>query len=121
MTSDGGVPQAMKRLAPAPRNAALSAGQRVGDDMVAQARGRAPRLTGRLAASIRRVVRKTPTGVEVVVEAGAGLDYAMRQHEDFTIQHDEGGPKFVEIPFVRLAPDFRDQVQDDVDKEAARA
>lgn len=36
---------------------------------------------------------------EMVGEVGFEAEYALEQHEDFTLQHDEGRAKYLETPF----------------------
>lgn len=43
-------------------------------------------------------------------------NYAVKQHEDLTLRHDEGGPKFVERPFIAAAPQVPDLVLDALDE-----
>jgi hypothetical protein len=84
-----------------------------------------PEDGGQLRDSIRAALRKPQPGqVEAVVLAGgqpleAFLQahghkfeaYAIVQHEDSTLKHTVGGPKFVERALYQVAPGYLDQVQ----------
>jgi len=46
--------------------------------------------------------------------------YALKQHEDLTLKHNDGQAKFLERPFMAAAPEFPDMILDALD-EAANA
>lgn len=45
--------------------------------------------------------------------------YAVVQHEDLTLKHTTGGPKFLERPFLQVAPTVPDALMDAMDKETS--
>lgn len=63
---------------------------REAQETVRLAAARAPKEDGELAASA--FVRPRPDGAEL----GFSADHAILQHEDMTLQHDDGEPKFLE-------------------------
>lgn len=67
-----------------------------------------PRETGDLRSAVANgVVPARPEGEQVVARIVVdGLPYAVRQHEDLTLRHDDGGPKFLE----RAVVETREQV-----------
>lgn len=64
--------------------------QQLAEDAVRGAAARAPRDDGELAAS--QFVRMLPNGAEL----GFSARHAIIQHEDLTLQHDDGEAKFLE-------------------------
>ncbi len=45
---------------------------------------------------------------------------AVIQHEDLTLHHTSGGPKFIEKPFLKIAPTVPDALLEEIDREEAR-
>jgi hypothetical protein len=43
--------------------------------------------------------------------------YAIVQHEDLTLKHTVGGPKYLEIPFFQKAPEFPEKLMRAFDRE----
>lgn len=50
------------------------------------------------------------------VKARSGGVYPFVQHEDMTLKHDEGGPKFIERPIMQVAVDVPANLTAELDK-----
>lgn len=46
--------------------------------------------------------------------------YAIVQHDDTTLKHDDGQAKFVEVPFMQEAPKFPEELRKEIDKYVDR-
>jgi hypothetical protein len=66
------------------------------DETVRIAAARAPRETGELANSIFVRVTENAGAGNVTVDLGFRAEHAAAQHEDMSLQHDDGEPKFLE-------------------------
>ncbi len=83
----------------AARRGALAGLRRAADLVAEDADRRVPRDAGDLVASRQIVVRDADLTVEIIYGGGGGLPqaYAIRQHEDLTLHHPNGGePKYLE-------------------------
>lgn len=62
--------------------------------------------TGNLRATghVEKVRRVGKTLVVRLVYGGSSAPYALKQHEDMTLSHTVGGPKYLERPLVNAAP-----------------
>jgi hypothetical protein len=89
-----------------------------------------PEDGGQLRASVR-ATRPTLTSRGVVsagIQAGGaplkgvpgGDIYAVVQHEDVTLHHTQGGPKYVERPFFAAMPTVPDLLREALDREVAK-
>lgn len=47
-----------------------------------------------------------------VVAGGDAVPYALQQHEDLTLRHRVGGPKFLERPVFQVAPEIPTAIED---------
>ena len=137
LESDGGLRALLKRLGPVGEKAAKDAMLGVTKRIVEMAKPLTPVQPedgGELRNSVRAAKPvKTRNGISAaVVAGGAPLAasvraeghkanvYAVVQHEDLTLQHSVGGPKFLERPFLSQAPSVVGAVQDALDKEVNR-
>lgn len=129
---DDGVADALNSLGDAGEKAAKAALAAVMPGVAERARGLAPVQDvdgGQLRASVR-VLRPTKTrdGVAGGVLAGGaplvgqpgGDVYALVQHEDLTLHHNDGQAKFVERPFLAAQGPLLASVREHLDREAKK-
>lgn len=125
VTGDKELAERLGRLGRSASVAAKQAMLGVAGKMVALAKQNSPiggdddGLGGHLRDSIRHTRGTIKRNGNVIVTVIAGGDplkpflkgrkanvYAIVQHEDLTLKHDEGGPKFLERPVFQLAPEI---------------
>lgn len=90
-----------------------------------------PEDGGELRASVRRTrgtIRRDGTVIVTVLAGGAALKadngkpsiYPVIQHEDLTLHHTTGGPKFIERPVYQVAPEIPDELHAELAAVAER-
>lgn len=102
--------------------------------LIPEVKAGTPRFEGPGGGDLEDSVRKTRTNVTKrnvvsggVVAGGPRLAsipadrdpgwYAIQEHDDLTLKHTKGGPKFVERPFMRRAHEVPERILSGLDRE----
>ena len=59
-------------------------------------------------------------GPELARRSKRGKDYAAEVHEDFTVRHETGQAKFLEIPFIEIGLRIPDEFEKAIDRVVAK-
>lgn len=112
----------LKAAGPLAGKAMAAAGVEEMDQVIGEAKRRAPVDTGTLRASGTVLPPKiTMHGAEIVAGfGGAAEDYAIIQHEDLTLNHETGEPKFLERPFLERSHTMPRRLADGVARALKR-
>ena len=108
----------LKKVKSEMRGAAKAALNDVTSDLLRRSVDRAPIDTGDLRGSGANEVRENGAKIEGMV--GFNTEYALRQHEDLTLNHPEGEAKFLERPYVENRQKYQDHIREKLKRDFDR-